>query len=100
MRTAFEIRMDYRRALNQAEELERVARDLRRTATNDLQDCISDISHNWTGENSSAYIKKCNTLKTNIEKTARKIEKTAGTIRTVAQTTYHAEMAALNLLRS
>lgn len=99
MKSAFEIKMDYQRALNQAKELDEIARDLRRTANDNLQDCVSDISHNWTGENSKAYISKCNKLKSDINSTAKKIEKTADTIRTVALVTYRAEMAALALAR-
>lgn len=96
-KSAFEIKMDYNRAIRQANELDSIARELRNTANNELQDCVADISHNWTGENSNAYVQKCNVLKSNIVSTAKKIEKTADTIRLIAKKIYDAEMFALRL---
>lgn len=94
-----EIRMDYNNALRQAETLEGIARDLRHTADKELQDCMSEVSRSWTGENATAYVNKCGTLKTGITKSADKLEKTAETIRKIAGNTYNAEMNALRIAR-
>ena len=96
-KSGFEIRMDYKNAIRQADSLTEVARELRRTADNDLQYCVAEISNNWTGDNSTAYVNKCNMLKSNILKTADRLEKTAVTIRKIAKNTYDAEMKALQL---
>ena len=98
MKTRSEIQINYQRAKKQAQDLERIARDLRRMANNNLQDCISDISYNWTGDNAQEYLKKCRRLKENIEETARKIETTANTIKRVAKNIYDAEMRAIRIL--
>lgn len=96
-KSAFEIRMDYDRAVRQANSLDEIARDLKNTANRDLQNCMSQISSNWTGNNSTAYVRKCGVLKSNIVKTAESLSRTADTIRRIAKNTYDAEMRALNL---
>lgn len=96
-KTSFEIQMDYNRAIAQANSLEQVAEQLKNSAEQDFQDCITEISYNWTGENARAYIEKCNTLKQSIETTARSLKKTAATIQKIAKNTYSAEMKALRL---
>lgn len=96
-KSSMEIRMDYNNAVRQADSLRQIARELRSTANKDFQDCVAEISHNWTGSNSAAYIRKCNTLKSNILNTADKLERTADTIQKIAKNTYDAEMRALRL---
>ena len=48
-KNAFEIHMDYNRAIRQADLLERTANEMRNSAEDELQDCMSEISYNWTG---------------------------------------------------
>jgi uncharacterized protein YukE len=96
-KSAFEIQMNYNNAIRQAASLEQIAKQLKNLANKDMQDCVSEISHNWTGSNSNAYARKCNLLKEKIIKTAEKLEKTAETIRRIAKNTYDAEMRALRL---
>lgn len=99
-KNAFEIHMDYDRAIRQANLLERTANEMRQSAENELQDCMSEVSYNWTGENADAYLAKCNQLKTSIVNTAHKLDNTADTIRKIARNTYNAEMRALELART
>lgn len=99
-KSALEIKLDYNNAIRQADSLSQIARELKNTANRELQDCVSEISHNWTGSNSNAYVNKCNTLKANIIKTSDKLERTADTIRRIAKNTYDAEMNALRLALS
>jgi uncharacterized protein YukE len=96
-KTVTKIQLDYNNAIRQADSLSQIAKELRNTANKDFQDCISEISHNWTGSNATAYVSKCNTLKANIVKTADKLDTTATTIRKIAKNTYDAEMAAVSL---
>lgn len=96
-KSSIEIQMDYNNAVRQADSLCQIARDMKRTADRSLQDCVSEISHSWTGSNSTAYINKCNILKSNILGTAGQLEKTADVIRRIARNTYDAEMKALRL---
>ncbi len=92
-----EIRMDYNNAIRQAESLNQIARELKNTANRNFQDCVSEISSSWTGDNSAAYVRKCNVLKADIVKSAEKLERTAETIRKIAGNTYTAEMNALKI---
>lgn len=96
-KSASEIRMNYNNAVRQADSLLQIARELRSAANNDLSDCVSEISCNWTGDNSRAYISKCSSLKANILKNAEQLEKTADTIKRIAKNIYDAEMRALRL---
>ncbi len=98
-RSAFEIQMDYRNAIRQADSLSEIARDLKTTANSGLQDCMAQISTNWTGDNSRAYTQKCTTLKTNIVRSADKLQKTAEAIRRIAKNTYDTEMNALSIMQ-
>ena len=92
-----EIRLDYNKAIQQADTLSGIAQKLRNMANKDFQECISEISHNWTGENSTAYIRKCEILKSNMIRTAEKLEKASSTIRQIAKNTYNAEMSAFRI---
>ncbi len=94
-KSALEIRLNYNQAVKQAETLSEIATDMRNIANKELQDCVSQISNNWTGSNATAYKAKCDTLKSNILITADKLDKTASTIRSIAKNTYNAEMTAL-----
>lgn len=98
-KSASEIRMDYKNAIRQAESLEEIAKELRNTANRDFQDCISEISYNWTGDNSTAYVSKCNKLKSKIIKTSDQLDRTATTIRKIAKSIYDAEMNALQIAK-
>lgn len=99
-KNALEIHMNYSRAIQQANLLERTANEMRCSAEEQLQDCMSEISYNWTGENADAYLAKCNQLKESILNTSHKLETTAETIRKIARNTYSAEMRALELAKT
>lgn len=99
-KSSFEIRMDYNRAIAQANSLEQIAEEMRSSAENEMQDCMSQIAYNWTGNNAEAYLAKCEKLKQSIRKTAAKLERTADTIRRIAKNTYNAEMRALALAKT
>lgn len=94
---AFEIQMDYRMAVQQAESLREIARELQNLGNQNMQDCMAEISGNWKGNNSNEYISKCSLLKGNVIKTADKLERIANTIQRIAKNTYDAEMESLRL---
>lgn len=99
-KTAYQIQMDFTNAIRQADSLAQTANELRNTASRDFQDCISEISHNWTGSNSTAYISKCRSLQEKISKTADKLDRTADTIKKIARNIYDAEMNALRIAQT
>ena len=94
-KSSFEIRMEYNRAVTQANSLEQ----MRNSAENDLRDCMSEIAGNWTGENARAYLQKVEKLSDSVRKTAERLKDTAEAIRKIARNTYNAEMQALELAR-
>lgn len=93
----FEIQMDYYDALHQADSLNEIARSLRNSADRELAECIGEIRHHWTGSNASAYLSKCESLRSSLTGLAENVEKTASTIRQIARNTYDAEMEANRL---
>jgi uncharacterized protein YukE len=99
-KNALEIQMNYQAAIRQADSLKSVARELKKLAENDLGDCISELSYNWTGSNETAYTRKCSQLKSNLITMAEKLDRTSSTIRSIAKNTYHAEMKALALAQA
>ena len=98
-KSSYEIRMNYKRAVEQANTLEQIAADMRNSVENDLQECINEISCNWVGNNANAYMAKCQRLGESVRGTAENLKKTADTIRKIAKNTYTAEMRALELAR-
>ena len=99
-KTAYSIQMDFQRAKKQAEELERISKDIRKVADHELPDCMREISANWSGEHARLYAAKGQAVGENIRKTADGLAKTAATIRTIAQNNYNAEKTALELART
>ena len=98
-KTAFEIRMDYEKTIQEAARLDEIADELASAVSGALSDSISGIQTAWKGDNANAYIKKCELLKTNIDKTVKKLRETANVIRKIAKTTYDAEMRVLEMAR-
>lgn len=99
-KTLYSIQMDFQKAKNQASKLEKIARDLRRIADHEIPSCMKAVSQNWKGENARLYVNKGSVVGENLRRTANGVEQTASTIRTIAQNTYNAEKAALDLAKS
>lgn len=86
--------MDFRKAREQADQLDRQAKRMRTLANDEFGGVIRSVDKNWQGENASAYIQKCEVLKGRILRSAADLSSAARTIRTVATNTYNAEMRA------
>ena len=98
-KSSFQIRMNYHRAIQQADSLLEVASELQRNADSDFQDCISQISGSWTGDSAAAYLRKCDLLRERILLSAKQLRKTAEAIKQIAKRTYDAEMRALRIMQ-
>ena len=57
----------------------------------------STISGNWKGEHAGNYLRKAEKVQKDILNVSRELKNTATAIRNIAQVTYNAEMAALEL---
>lgn len=97
MKSRFSIEMDFRRAKQQADELDSLAKELKTVASNDYENTINQINANWESDCSKEYINKAYTVKERMEKSAASLSKAADTIRQIAQNIYDAEMASIEL---
>lgn len=88
------LKINFEKALKQAEELENIAKEIENVAKVDLEDSFNSISRNWTGENSNNYIKKGAKVKEDIKKTAKNLKETAEAIREIVRRDKEAEEAA------
>ena len=88
----YTIEMNFAKAKGQAKELDNAAARLERIASGSMEDAMSTISGNWKGENAGNYLHKADILNV-----SRELKNTATAIRNIAQVTYNAEMAALEL---
>ena len=92
-----QIQMDFSRAQSQAGELEQIAESLDRLSNRDFPDTLDDLSRDWKGDNATKYIQKGYQLKESMADTARDLRNAAGSIRSIAQKIYDAEMTALRI---
>ena len=99
-KTKTSIQMDFKKADEQAKELEEIASALESLANKDITDCLTAIGNHWKGDNATAYIKKGNTVKENIQNVAKSLKKSAETIKEIAGNTKEAEMKALNSVKT
>lgn len=98
--TLFSIQMDFNRAKAQASQLEAIAGDIERLASNNMEECMSGISSNWKGDSAKLYVKKGRQLEQDMKGSARELRKIAQTIRKIAQNTYNAEKKAIIAARN
>ena len=88
------IDLNYTQAIAQADELDRVANNVKLLSEEDVTKLISDLGACWEGTNADAYIAKVDILKKNLLKTAADIAKTAQAMREMATNIYNAEKEA------
>lgn len=91
------IRMEYKKAKEQAERLEQIAKDLNQTADNRLGEVLSGVNQAWKSDTSAAYLKKGKAVQEQLKQRAAELRKTASAIRTIAQNTYNAELRAYHI---
>ena len=93
------IRMEYDKAMKQAEKLDQIAADLRRVADQRFTPSLSRINRAWKSDSSVKFVRKGNKLAEEIRTRAKEIEKAAKTVRTIARNTYNAEMRARQIAK-
>lgn len=86
--------MDFRKAKQQAKDLDEVADNLKKVSGKDLEEQIRQISLNWTGDNSQKFISKIGKLQGNMNDTVAALREVAQAIRQIAEVIYEAEMEA------
>lgn len=97
MATKASIEFNFRRAMNQADQIDNLANNLSNLSRNRFAGAMQGISANWKGDNASLYLSKGERLQGNMNGSANELHSIASDIRTVARRLYRAEMAALEI---
>lgn len=88
------IRMNYQRAIGQAEKLDVLSEQIRKVANTTIKNAKAEQAAGWKGENEAAMRAKMEILQDKVVNTAKSLKNVADTIRIVAKNTYNAEMRA------
>ena len=91
------IRFNFAQAKQQAQKLEAIAQEMRSAANKNFDQAIAELQNGWKGESANEYIRKAQSVKSDVLTTARDLEAVAASIRKVAQKIYNAEMEAKRL---
>ena len=90
-KSLYQINLDYNKALQQAAELEAIARELKNLADSEFHTCLEHVAANWKGDNAQEYIKKGQRLKSQMLTSATELNSVAKTIRSIAKRTRQAD---------
>ena len=96
-KSAHMIQMEFGQAQAQAEELEKIARDIGRIADNNFENVLSGIGSAWKSDSSAEYIRKGRKVQDELRESMEELTKSASVIRRIAKTTYDAEMKAISI---
>lgn len=97
MATKASIYFNFKKAMDQADQIDNVANNLSRLSRDRFSSTMQGISANWKGNNASLYLNKGEKLQHNMNGSASELHSIASDIRTVARRLYQAEMAALEI---
>ena len=56
-KSLYQINLDYNKALQQAAELEAIARELKNLADSEFHSCLEQVAANWKGDNAQGGLK-------------------------------------------
>lgn len=91
------IEMDFGKAQKQANNLERIANDMKRLSNVEISETLQKISNSWQGENAELYVRKGSILQDQILDTRKKVLRVANKIQRSAKNIYNAEMEAIKI---
>lgn len=92
-----QIEMNYKKAIDQAKELERIAQNLTTQANGTYGNALSALAGNWKGTSADTYQTKANKVKNDVLKTAKELGEAAATIRSIAKRIRDADLKALEV---
>ena len=92
-----EIDIEFKKAMEQADELEELSGLLCDIGSTGMDETLSLLSHSWKGPNADDYLQKTVRLKDRVYSSAQILKDTALLIRGTAQRIYMAEMAAISI---
>lgn len=92
-----EILVDFQKVINQANQMEELAGELRRECEGNLAEALNVVSSAWTGTAAQKYLRKGNRFQEEMIRSANDLARTAEVMREIAQVLYAAEQAAIHL---
>lgn len=92
-----EIRLNYKKTLKQAEDLEKMAQRIQKYAKQAEEGAVAGIRNAWEGENASDYCRKGQRISMLIRQHGRSLQETAAVLRRTAVNTYRAEMRSIEI---
>ena len=93
-KSAYQIKMDYNRAIQQANKLEKIGGEVERLAQKSMEDCLRKIASDWKGDASNQY-----RVTNDLTKLGKELKKTAETVRKIAKKTYETEKHAIEIAK-
>ena len=94
MSSKYRIKMDFKEAKKQADELDDIANNLRNVADRDLEQAMATFNSGWKGDSATLYLSKVNTVKDKTYREVQDLHSIADDIRRTARIIYEAEMEA------
>ena len=94
MSSIFTIKMNYQRSIRPAEQLDRLAEQIRRVGSSKIKQAREAEARGWKGDNEKLMRTKHEVLQDKVNTTANSLRNIANAIRTIAKNTYDAEMRA------
>lgn len=94
MSSLSEIYFNYNKAIAQANRLDGIAKKMKNAANRDMQGILNDVSRAWKSDSAPQYVRKGETVKGNIQTSAKNLKEIASTIRTIAERVRDAELEA------
>ena len=89
-----EIYFNYNKAIEQANQLDGIAKRLNSAASQDMERVLNDVNSAWKSDSAPAYVKKGQKVERDMHTTANNITNIASTIRTIAKRVLEAELEA------
>lgn len=88
------IQFNYEQAIGQAKKLEQLADELKTLANTNLDNTLSELSSNWSGESASAFLSKAEKAKSDILSNVKQLYDAASVVRESAENLRKAELIA------
>ncbi|MGN0621796.1 MAG: WXG100 family type VII secretion target [Porcipelethomonas sp.] len=99
MKSQAVVKMEYKKALEQASKLEKYAKDISVIGKTGMQNELNSLSSQWKGEGANAFFRKISEMQAELSSVSGYISKVAESIRSSAERTYRAEMRAIQLAK-
>lgn len=92
-----QIKMNYKRALMDADRLERISARIYRLADTQYEESVQNLSVAWSGESARLFLRKEELVKNDIMKVSENLKYIADDARIEAEKVYAAEMRAIEI---